>query len=341
MHGSCLIETHSLFVFVVLPRKSAARRDERPGQDTRTLIPPCRLHAGYHSEAGRAGKDSPRVTTEISAQSLGGLLREWRRRRRMSQLDLAGDVGISIKYLSSLETGRSRPNQQMLLHLAACLNVPLRDRNDLLSAAGFAPAFQERSFNEPALRLVRHNVETVLAAHDPNPALAMDRHWTMMAANRAVAHLVAGAEPSLLRPPVNVLRLMLHPAGLASRIVNLAQWRGHVIARLRRQIDSDGDATLMDLLDELRDYPGLRGNASPATEDQDGAIAIPFRLATIDGILSFFSTTMVFATPTDITVAELSIEAFLPADVETAAIMRRVCQQGEVRQEVRPRVLVA
>lgn len=253
----------------------------------------------------------------------------------MSQLDLACDADISTKHLSFLETGRSKPSRQMLLHLAACLEVPLRDRNVLLTAAGFAPLFQERAFHEPALTLVRRNVEIVLAAHDPNPALAVDRHWTMLAANRAVAHLVAGAEPSLLRPPVNVLRLSLHPAGLASRIVNLAQWRAHVIARLRRQIDITGDAVLMDLLDELRDYPSPRASGPREPDDESGMIAIPFRLSTIDGVLSFFSTTTLFGTPVDITVSELAIEAFLPGDTETAAIMRRVAHRDEARQEVR------
>jgi transcriptional regulator with XRE-family HTH domain len=254
----------------------------------------------------------------------------------MSQLDLACDAEISTKHLSFLETGRSRPSRQMVLHLAGCLDVPLRDRNVMLTAAGFATVFQERSFNEPALDLVRRNVETVLAAYDPYPALAVDRHWTMLAANRAVAHLVAGAEPSLLRPPVNVLRLSLHPAGLASRIVNLAQWRAHVIARLRRQIDVSGDVALSDLLEEVRDYPGPRG-AGPA-EDHD-QIAIPFRLATIDGELSFFSTTTMFGTPVDITVSELAIEAFLPADAQTAEIMRRVARPTEVREDLRERTM--
>jgi hypothetical protein len=215
--------------------------------------------------------------------------------------------------------------------------VPLRDRNVMLGAAGFAPVFQERSFSEPALGLIRRNVEIVLGAHDPNPALAVDRHWTMLAANRAVAHLVAGADPTLLRPPVNVLRLSLHPAGLASRIVNLAQWRAHVIARLRRQIDVTGDAVLTDLLEELRDYPSPRG-AGPPPEDDGGMIAIPFRLATIEGVLSFFSTTTLFGTPVDITVSELAIEAFLPADAETMEIMRRLAQEGEKRQEARAAV---
>jgi transcriptional regulator with XRE-family HTH domain len=284
-------------------------------------------------------KDTARLSTERSVrsagdQSLGDLLRDWRRRRRMSQLDLACDADISTKHLSFLETGRSRPSRQMLLQLAECLEVPLRDRNVMLSAAGFAPMFQERSFNEPALSLIRRNVEVVLSAHDPNPALAVDRHWTMLAANRAVAHLVAGAEPTLLRPPVNVLRLSLHPAGLASRIVNLTHWRAHVIARLRRQIDTTGDAALSDLLEELRDYP-RPPSSGPPPEDDSGMIAMPFRLATIDGVLSFFSTTTLFGTPVDITVSELAIEAFLPADAETAETMRRLAGQAEPRPEAR------
>jgi transcriptional regulator with XRE-family HTH domain len=256
----------------------------------------------------------------------------------MSQLDLACDAEISTKHLSFLETGRSRPSRQMVLHLAACLEVPLRERNVMLTAAGFAPEFKERAFGAPSLEQVRRNVESVLAAYDPSPALAVDRHWTMLAANRAVAHLVAGAEPSLLRPPVNVLRLSLHPAGLASRIVNLAQWRAHIIARLRRQIDVSGDVTLSDLLEELRDYPGPR--AVEVVEEHD-PVAIPFRLATIDGVLSFFSTTTLFGTPVDITVSELAIEAFLPADAETAAIMRRVALPAEAWQEAREINLVA
>ena len=272
-----------------------------------------------------------RPVRSAAAKSLGDLLRDWRRHRRMSQLDLACDAEISTKHLSFLETGRSKPSRQMLLHLAACLEVPLRDRNVMLSAAGFAPSYQERSFNEPALGLIRRNVEIVLGAHDPNPAVAVDRHWTMLAANRAVAHLVGGADSTLLRPPVNVLRLSLHPAGLAPRIVNLAQWRAHVIARLRRQIDVTGDAVLSELLEELRDYPSSPA-AEPPPQDDSGMIAIPFRLATIDGVLSFFSTTTLFGTPVDITVSELAIEAFLPADAETAETMRRLAAHAEPLQ---------
>ena len=253
----------------------------------------------------------------------------------MSQLELACDAAISTKHLSFLETGRAKPSRSMLLHLAMCLDVPLRDRNILLGAAGFDPVFEERAFSELALGMMRRNVEVVLSAHDPNPALAVDRHWTMLAANRAVAHLVAGAEPMLLRPPVNVLRLFLHPAGLASRIVNLAQWRAYVFARLRRQFDVSGDPVLMDMLEEIRDYPNPAGRGTPDTEPERDMIAIPFRLATIDGVLAFFSTTTSFATPVDITVSELAIEAFLPADTATAEIMRRVGWQSDARHALR------
>jgi hypothetical protein len=150
----------------------------------------------------------------------------------------------------------------------------------------------------------------------------------MLSANRAVAHLVAGAEPLLLRPPVNVLRLFLHPAGLASRIVNLAQWRAHVMARLLRQIDLSGDPRLLDMVEEIRSYPHPRDNAS-SDPAETGAATTPFRLATIDGVLSFFGSTTLFSTPVDVTVSELAIEAFLPADAETVAIMRRVGQRED------------
>jgi transcriptional regulator with XRE-family HTH domain len=280
---------------------------------------------GNRSRDDRDGpgvKDRRRVRMESSNETLGSLLRTWRRRRRMSQLDLACDADISTKHLSFLETGRSRPSRSMLLLLAGCLDVPLRDRNVMLAAAGYAPVFRERDFNEPALDLVRRNVEVVLTAHDPNPALAVDRHWVMLAANRAFAHLVSGAESALLSPPVNVLRLCLHPAGLAPRIVNLAQWRAHVIARLRRQIDASGDGVLIDLLEEIRDYPSPRGTGPGSIEHEEDLVATPFRLATIDGVLSFLGTTTLFGTPTDITLSELTIEAFLPADSRTAEIMR-------------------
>jgi len=271
-----------------------------------------------------------KVSDSTSSQPVGGLLREWRQRRRMSQFDLACDAGISTKHLSFLETGRSRPSRSMVLHLAERLDVPLRHRNSILAAAGFVPVFQQRDFHEPALAVARRNVEIVLAAHDPSPALAVDRHWLMLSANKAVAHLVTGAEPTLLRPPVNVLRLCLHPAGLASRIINLAEWRGHIITRLRRQIEVSGDASLIDLLEEIRGYSTPRDEQAVATTDSAHAVAMPFQIATIAGTLSFFSTTTLFDTPIDITLSEMVIEAFLPADSQTAEILRQTSQRPRI-----------
>jgi len=168
------------------------------------------------------------------AQPVGDLLREWRQRRRMSQLDLASEAEISTRHLSFLETGRAQPSRDMVLHLAEQLEVPLRERNVLLVAAGFAPVFAERSLEDPALQSARKAVDLVLAGHEPYPALAVDRHWTLIAANGAVGRIIGGADASLLQPPVNVLRLSLHPKGLAPRIVNLPEWRAHLLARLRR-----------------------------------------------------------------------------------------------------------
>jgi transcriptional regulator with XRE-family HTH domain len=265
------------------------------------------------------------------AHDLGGLLREWRAKRRISQLDLACDAEISTKHLGFFESGRSRPSRQMLLNLAACLQVPLRDQNALLEAAGFSPTFLQHAFNAPALHVVRRSVEILLASHEPNPALVVDRHWTMLTANRAVAHLVAGAEPMLLRPPVNFLRLFLHPAGLATRIVNLAQWRAQVMDRLRRHADASSDPVLADLLEEIRDYPSP-GGGYPDQASVD-TVAVPLRLATFDGVLSFFNTTTSFTAPLDVTVAELAIEAFLPADAATIASMRQIAAADENRPE--------
>lgn len=255
---------------------------------------------------------------------IGGLIREWRLRRRLSQLDLACDAEISTKHLSFLETGRAMPGREMLLHLADRLAVPLRERNAMLRAAGFAPSYQERALTDPEFRQARQSIELILAAHDPNPALAVDRHWVLVTANKAVASLTAGVDPMLLNPPVNVIRLSLHPAGLAPRIVNLVEWRRHLIARLQQQIEVAGDPVLVDLVEEVRDYPLPPGPAGKARPQDHELLAVPFRLATVHGPLSFFSTTTVFGTPVDITLSELMIESFFPADSTTAAIMRRM-----------------
>ena len=256
------------------------------------------------------------------ARPIGYLLREWRQRRRMSQLDSAVEAEISPKHLSFLETGRARPSREMVLRLAELFAVPLRERNTLLVAAGFAPVFHERPLSDPALYAARTAVELVLKGHEPFPALAVDRRWNMLAANAAVAPLLTGVDAALLAPPVNVLRLSAHPNGLAPRIVNLAEWRAHLFARLRRQIDVSGDLALRELLDELRAYP-----APHVIEDDEqlqwvSAVFVPLRLATEAGVLSFISTTTVFGTPTDITLSELALESFFPADAHTAAILR-------------------
>lgn len=254
---------------------------------------------------------------------VGELLRDWRQQRRLSQLTLAVEADISARHLSFLETGRARPSRDMLLHLADRLDVPLRERNTLLTAAGFAPVFQQRSLDDPELAAARQAVDLVLAGHEPYPAIAVDRLWTLVAANKAVPPLIAGADPELLAPPVNVLRLSLHPRGLAPRIVNLAEWRTHLLDRLRRQIEATADQDLAALLQELNDYPPPDGHADAAVESRDyGGVVIPLQFATPQGVLSFFGTTTVFGTPVDITLSELAIEAFFPADAATAEALR-------------------
>jgi len=248
---------------------------------------------------------------------VGDQLRAWRGRRRLSQLDLALDAEISARHLSFLETGRSRPSRAMLLRLAERLNIPPRDRNLLLVAAGFAPALPERALDDPALAAARRAVDLVLKAHEPFPALAVDRHWNMVAANAGVAPLLAGVAAFLLEPPVNVLRLSLHPEGVAPSIANLAQWRAHIFRRLESQIEASADQVLAALLAELRAYPG--GTSREA--DDHGGVAVPLVLRTGAGQLSFLSTTTMFGTPIDITLSELAIEAFLPADVQTARML--------------------
>src|SRR6266850_5938209 len=274
-----------------------------------------------------------------SIRSVGDLLREWRRRRRMSQLDLAMEAEISARHLSFLETGRSQPSRDMLLHLAEQLQIPLRERNVLLNAAGFASVFPERQLADPALDDVRKAIDVVLAGHNPFPAFAVDRHWTLVASNDAFTPFLGGLDPALLRPPVNVLRLTLNPRGLGPRVVNYHEWRSHVLDKLRRQILVSGDPVLVELLDEFRNYPMLDGVAGiPASSnDQElHRLVVPFQLRTESGILSFFSTTTIFGTPIDITLSELSLEAFYPADAATAEALRKAAAAG---QESSPNVL--
>jgi transcriptional regulator with XRE-family HTH domain len=260
-----------------------------------------------------------------AATTVGDHLREWRRRRRMSQLDLAVDAEISTRHLSFVESGRSQPSREMLLHLAERLDVPLRDRNLLLVSAGYAPVFAERPISDPALAPARKAIELVLKGHEPYPALAIDRHWTLVEANAAVAPLLAGVDPALLEPPVNVLRLSLHPSGLAPRIANLAEWRAHLLERLRKQIDISADPVLVGLLKELRALPAPSPMRRPPPPTADYAgVVVPFQLVTEGGVLLFLSTTTVFGTPVDVTLAEIALESFFPADRATADALQRL-----------------
>ncbi|WP_256701867.1 helix-turn-helix domain-containing protein [Burkholderia sp. SRS-W-2-2016] len=258
-----------------------------------------------------------------ASRTVGDLLREWRQRRRMSQLLLATEAEISTRHLSFVESGRALPSREMVMHLAERLDVPLRARNALLVAAGYAPLFRERPLSDPQLAAAREAVELVLKGHEPYPALAIDRHWTIVATNNALAPLLSGASPELLQPPVNALRLSLHPQGIAASIVNWHAWREHVLARLQRQIDVSGDDTLSALRDELAGYPAPPGaDAADPADAGFNQVAVPLRLRTPIGVLSFFSTTTVFGTPVDVTLSELAIEAFFPADQQTAAALR-------------------
>jgi len=259
-----------------------------------------------------------------NTRPIGDHLRDWRQRRRLSQLDLALEADISAKHLSFLETGRAQPSREMVLHLAERLDVPLRERNVLLLSAGYAPVFAQRPLDDPALRHVRHAVDLVLKGHEPYPAIAVNRHWTLIAHNAAVPALIGSADPSLLQPPVNVLRLSLHPKGLAPGIANLPEWRAHLLMRLRQQIDVTADGELIKLLDELSGYPAPGGGKTPrATLKEDYAgVVVPVQFITDAGVLSFFSTTTIFGTPVDVTLSELAIESFFPADAATAEALR-------------------
>ena len=273
-------------------------------------------------------------------EHVGTLLRSWRERRRLTQLDLAGRAGVSSRHLSFVENGRSRPTSEMILRLAEHLDIPLRERNALLLAAGHAPAYPEHALDAPPMAAVSAAIGAVLAGHEPLPAAVVDRHWDLVDANEAIALFTAGAAGHLLEPPVNVLRLSLHPDGMAPRIANLPEWRRHLLDRLWRQFESTGDPVLRDLHEELSAYPagpdhpaaasgsGRSAGSGPAAAGRS-AIVIPLRYRTPDGELSLLSTTTVFGTPLDVTVAELAIESFYPADERTAALLARRRRQPQ------------
>jgi transcriptional regulator with XRE-family HTH domain len=265
------------------------------------------------------------ATLNRDAPTVGQLLRRWRGDRRLSQMELALEADVSTRHLSFVETGRARPSREMVVRLAEHLDVPLRERNQLLLAAGYAPAYPESEMDADRMDAVRAAVRQVLAGHEPYPALVVDRHWEMLEANAGIGVLLAGVASEQLAPPVNALRLALHPDGLAPKIINFGEWRTHLLDRLRRQVAATHDPQLASLLAELREYPS--GQPEPAVDIRSGGqghpeIVVPLRLRHGDGELRLMSIVSTFGTPLDITVEELSIEAFFPADAATAAALR-------------------
>lgn len=266
---------------------------------------------------------------------VGDLLRDWRQRRRLSQLDLSLEAEVSARHLSFVETGRSRPSRELVLHLAEHLDVPLRQRNSLLLAAGYAPAYHERSLEDAEMDPVRDALDLILSGHEPYPAVIVDRHWDLVTGNGAALSLFTeGVAPSLLEPPINVYRLGLHPDGLAPRVRNLPEYSAHLLTRLQREVALAGDPNLAALLEEVRGYPGLTHPPSAMTADPAAMLFLPMRFVGPDDVeLSFFSTLATFGTALDITVAELSIEAFFPADAATQAALR--ARTGTSSEETR------
>lgn len=258
-----------------------------------------------------------------SPSAAGALLRDWRVRRRMSQLEFALQAEISQKHLSFIESGRARPSREMVLRLTERLDVPLRERNAIVLAAGYAPAFPERGLNDPALAPARAAIAAILKGHEPYPALAFDRRWNLIDANAGVARLLTlVSDAALLRPPVNVLRLSLAPGGLAPHIVNLDQWRAHILERLRQQIGVTGDSELMALRDDLAHLAGPGAPTDGLPAESAASIAVPLRLRTPVGELALISATTIFGTPVDVTLSELALETFFPADEQTAVALR-------------------
>jgi transcriptional regulator with XRE-family HTH domain len=263
------------------------------------------------------------MSVAAPARGVGDLLRDWRQRRRLSQLDLAVEAEVSARHLSFVETGRSRPSRELVVHLAEHLEVPLRERNALLLAAGYAPVYPETPLDSPSMAPVKDALDTILAGHEPFPAVIVDRRWDLVAANRPALRLLAdGVAPTLLAPPANAMRVCLHPDGLAPRITNLAEYSAHLLSRLRRQVALSPDPVVEELVEELRHYSGVE-DAPTTAVDPASMLFVPFCLRTRAGDdLTFFSTLATFGTALDITLAELSIESFFPADSTTEAALR-------------------
>lgn len=261
---------------------------------------------------------------------LGTALRDWRLHRRRSQMQLADDMGVSTRHLSFVENGRARPSRDMLMRLLELLDVPVRERNALLLGAGFAPAYSAAPMSDPSLEAVRAAMRLMLTGLEPSPALAVDRQWNLVDANRPAQQLMAGVAPALLQGVVNVLRISLHPQGLAPQIANLAEWRAYVLRRLAHEIDRTKDPVLVELRNELSGYEAnLKDSQRVGVKEEAGGelpIVVPLRLRTPVGELSFLSATTVFGSALNVAVAELAIETFLPADAATREALRHMAK---------------
>ncbi|WP_020119185.1 helix-turn-helix domain-containing protein [Streptomyces canus] len=263
---------------------------------------------------------APSATATPADQGIGPLLRAWREQRRVSQLELALRADSSARHISFVETGRSRPSEEMVLRLAEHLDVPVRERNALLLAAGYAPRFPETPLDDPALDAVREGIERLIQGYEPYPALVFDAAYHVVAANRGIMMLLDGIPESLLRPPLNTMRLTLHPEGLAPRIRNLREWRGHLLEQMRRQVALRRSESLRALYEEVAAYPMPVSGTEDSLEEAESVpyFALPMRIEHEGRTLSFISSTSTFNTPMDVTVSELAIETFLPADPATA-----------------------
>jgi transcriptional regulator with XRE-family HTH domain len=260
----------------------------------------------------------------MNTPALGIQLRTWRQRRHLSQQALADCADISTRHLSFLETGRAAPSRAMVVRLADRLSVPLRERNPMLEAAGYAPLYRRSALDAPEMQAARRSLDVLLRSHMPNPCLVFDRCYNVLAANPAVNVMLHGVQPELLAPPINVVKLSLHPRGVAPLIVNFRQWREHILTRLERQTELTGDADLASLLAEVSGYPAPESAAHEDLEPEHPGVLLPLRFRTPGGVLTFISTVTVFGTPHEITLQELAIESFFPADDLTAAELARL-----------------
>jgi transcriptional regulator with XRE-family HTH domain len=285
---------------------------------------------GMHNSYGFLGRTQTLANSQPNNVTplFGEMLKRWRVQRGHSQISLGAEARISTRHLSFLETGRAKPSRQMVLILGEHLDMPLRERNRMLAAAGFAPNFAEHRLDDPGLSTVRSSMEMVLTAHEPFPALIVDKRMNLVSHNNAVMPLLAGVDPELLKPPVSVIRLTLHPEGLSSRILNLPEWSGHLLHALKRDADASGDPYLQDLLLEMRSYTK---DVRPAVHTDPQSLAVPLRLKLDDRVLSFISTVTVFRSPLDVTLSELALETLLPLDESTAAALYQLANMTPAR----------